>query len=1399
MIVKDEEKYIEQCLNSALPLVDEVIIVDTGSTDNTINIIENNYIDKVKLIKHDWNNDFAEARNKSIIDAKGDWILILDADEKISFDKEKLLKQLEEEDVDGYNIPMYNFLSIDNILYSAVMPRLLKNNDLRYIGAIHEQVRLNGEELKKQNTFETTTCKIIHYGYLHENVLVKNKTRRNINIIKNELEKNPKDGFQWYNLGVTYMGEANYGKAIDAFLQSHKYSQNAKKSYHDDLVLSLAKCLYQEKSYKQLNNYLDALSKDQYITKYPEYYYYYGKMFEKKKKYNRAIKNFERAIKVGEVDNSISQKGMGSFIPNIEIARILVKQKKINEAVMKYMESIFHPDNFTHTGIKELVKLLEKHKMNEVFQELRKLLDKNELEKYKIQKQEFKEKIQSLIEQGLIDDAKVMIDEYEKIINNDIDIYSMKGIIAIMEGYIDEAYTIIIEGLRLSPKNVDLLYNKAYILELKKKYKESYRCYKHIINMTKDISMKEEAYRRLKEIESIDSNVKLNGKLGIFIINKKLNDDILDFIINWFPQVGYTILKDINSLEDESKRYIILYDIEPIELKIKENKEYSSIIGERFDLIEILHNNLEKEFDINNSKEFLYLSKNELEAEEIATKILNVNLSDIYKTIRELEMNYATQYHVVKQFNGFRLRAKTELIQYRDGLAVKKTWKPGNEKFYEREKFACGELSKKISYIPQLLENGKNYIIIPYYEDILNDSEDMRKRVLTTHIVDIAYYYKQLYDAGFYNPDMHPGQFVFSIKDGLKAIDFEYLQLYEEKPDSFIEGYDIKGYPKGFKGDKPIYNGKELHKAYNSIWVKYTGYELKQIANLVIKGKYNNNDPEINKVLGLLNYAKTSGQTYDGSLYESAYHSLKLKGYYFRGQRECSIRLQKVPYDFSNKTVLDIGCNAGGMLHAISDKIKMGIGIDYDYRLINAANAIKTINRTNNLSFYRFDLEKEDFNLLNSYILSENGKIDICFLLSVCMWIKNWKEVISYVSLVSNNLIFETNGTGEQQMEQIEELNKAYEHIEVIEEESNDDPGQPDRKLLFCTKKVEKKITIESNIEEYNNLLKEIIRPEYNINYKKNHGAGRICKIYVDNDKNKLIDFQKLMSNFFDLELYRNYTALIENRENIEGIITGLSYFDVGIDEKELKKSFANLAMSSQDLFYDYAMLKHVVDEVGTPNLKQVIIGLSNYSFRYDLSLTQNLQTKEKPKIYYPILRMLHNYANQFKEINEYDSLLKKCDDLFKADYFIKIYKCSKDMFNMSWDHMLKKTFNSTNLSEEEKQREIYMAQRWNHNYPHTIQENIEIFREMLCYLKDKNIKVTIITNPVTDFYKNHFPQNCIEQFEGIIGNFKTEFDFTFINGYNINCFDNDFYDASHLNKQGAQKFTYIINESIEN
>ena len=157
MIVKNEEKYLAQCLNSVKSIVDEMVIVDTGSMDKTVEIAKSF---KAKLIHHPWTNDFEEARNVSLEHATGKWVLVLDADEIIAgkdlpgiretclsgrFNAYTLITRNYTSDSRGSNwVPNDGtYKEVNGLLgwFPSRKVRLFKNNkNVRFEGAVHELV-----------------------------------------------------------------------------------------------------------------------------------------------------------------------------------------------------------------------------------------------------------------------------------------------------------------------------------------------------------------------------------------------------------------------------------------------------------------------------------------------------------------------------------------------------------------------------------------------------------------------------------------------------------------------------------------------------------------------------------------------------------------------------------------------------------------------------------------------------------------------------------------------------------------------------------------------------------------------------------------------------------------------------------------------------------------------------------------------------------------------------------------------------------------------------------------------------------------------------------------------------------------------------------------------------------
>ncbi len=205
----------------------------------------------------------------------------------------------------------------------------------------------------------------------------------------------------------------------------------------------------------------------------------------------------------------------------------------------------------------------------------------------------------------------------------------------------------------------------------------------------------------------------------------------------------------------------------------------------------------------------------------------------------------------------------------------------------------------------------------------------------------------------------------------------------------------------------------------------------------------------LDRLLNLLAYTKTSGSAYSASQYPAGYHTLVLDDRVLVGQRLPSARLDLLPISLEGLAVLDVGCNQGGMLFEAERRgIRWGVGVDYDARMVNAANKVRQYRGIGSLDFFVFDLEKEQLPLLHDFLPEE--PVDVVFLLSVCMWIGNWQDVIRFCSRLAPRMLFESNGSDEQQDAQLKCLMDNFEKVNTLQLTSNDDDGQKRRRLYFC-------------------------------------------------------------------------------------------------------------------------------------------------------------------------------------------------------------------------------------------------------------------------------------------------------------------------------------------------------------
>jgi len=307
MIVKNEAGNLENCLISVRGQVDEIVIVDTGSTDGTMEIARK-YTDKVYSFF--WREDFSAARNFAVEKASGDWIFYLDADEELvpgSGD----LKCLAARDLcpEAYLLPINN--PIDGVTgeYNRFFVlRLFKNNGrYRFKGIIHEQVAV-----PENGVVEIAEGPVIN----HRKLPAGNRNRkrgRNLSLLIKASSADPRNRFLQYYLGVEWLMLGKPERALQFLQQAYRNLTDENLLFRGPALRYLIICL----------NALGRLDEAICLCleadlKYPEYtdiYYLGGILFEEKQEYQLAIKWLSQAVKCGTPPPLYShQNGSESFL-----------------------------------------------------------------------------------------------------------------------------------------------------------------------------------------------------------------------------------------------------------------------------------------------------------------------------------------------------------------------------------------------------------------------------------------------------------------------------------------------------------------------------------------------------------------------------------------------------------------------------------------------------------------------------------------------------------------------------------------------------------------------------------------------------------------------------------------------------------------------------------------------------------------------------------------------------------------------------------------------------------------------------------------------------------------------------------------------------------------------------
>jgi tetratricopeptide (TPR) repeat protein len=318
MIVRDEEEMLPRCLAAAAPAVDEIVVVDTGSTDRTVEIAESF---GARVLRHEWTGSFAAARNVSFDAATGDWIVYLDADEVLVGEDAEALRA-----VTGRTWREAFYLVEQNhtgdledgtsVVNNAL--RVFRNRpEYRFDGRLHEQVadKLPGHLPER---LEATGVRIEHFGYLRSVRDAREKSERNITLLRAQMAEAPQvTPFLHFNLGCELAVVGDVEEAVAEFERSWELLRAETTLARHGFVPSLVSRLV--KGLRAVGRLDDARAcADEALAAFPGFtdiVLEQGLIAEAAGDDDAALELYARCLELGEAPSRYtSVRGSGSFL-----------------------------------------------------------------------------------------------------------------------------------------------------------------------------------------------------------------------------------------------------------------------------------------------------------------------------------------------------------------------------------------------------------------------------------------------------------------------------------------------------------------------------------------------------------------------------------------------------------------------------------------------------------------------------------------------------------------------------------------------------------------------------------------------------------------------------------------------------------------------------------------------------------------------------------------------------------------------------------------------------------------------------------------------------------------------------------------------------------------------------
>jgi tetratricopeptide (TPR) repeat protein len=353
-IVKNEAQNLARCLASVKPYVDELIVVDTGSTDDTIAIVQQY---GAKVSHFDWCNDFAAARNYACSIPSGQWILTLDADEELAILNPDWMLQLQSasEDVQAFAIGLRG----DNASETEMQTiRLFRNHPaMKYRDRYHEYLTYQDQALHSSHPLvqPLTGVEIIHYGYA-DNILVEKSTRR-IPILEQIRSTDGLSLMLLWTLSGMYEATQALDKAQDCYEEAwERLLPHLLTGEQPEDIRSVRSWLYSLavrvlKDEDAETSQLICTQGMQWFPDFPPLFYLNGLILKMLGAGIDSIPYFEHCIKAGQTGNyshnePFDQK-LITLYPAFDVGTVYLELQQIENAIAAFNLALSFDPNYT--------------------------------------------------------------------------------------------------------------------------------------------------------------------------------------------------------------------------------------------------------------------------------------------------------------------------------------------------------------------------------------------------------------------------------------------------------------------------------------------------------------------------------------------------------------------------------------------------------------------------------------------------------------------------------------------------------------------------------------------------------------------------------------------------------------------------------------------------------------------------------------------------------------------------------------------------------------------------------------------------------------------------------------------------------------------------------------------